>query len=153
MKKEIYRKSYVIPFILVVGGLLVIIVAAHGGKFLKSKESVCSEVATAKVISILEDTSGKYIPVIEYNTGSEVEEYTAELAARKEIGDFKVGRTVKVNYNPENPSEFFLSNSTTYMFMFIVIGSVGLVFVLSGIITYGMFLTYNTRNKKYLQRN
>lgn len=153
MKKEIYRKSYVIPFILVVGGLLVIIVAAHGGKFLKSKESVCSEVATAKVIDMLEDTSGKYIPVIEYNTGSEVEEYTAELAARKEIGDFKVGRTVKVNYNPENPGEFFLSNSTTYMFMFIVIGSVGLVFVLSGIITYGMFLTYNTRNKKYLQRN
>ncbi len=93
---------------------------------------------TGKVIDVLKEAAGKagglyvYCPVIEFKTTMN-ETITKKYPIGTNPGAFRIGDEIEIYYHPDNPSRFIIKKDKAMRLLFIILGSLGVVFFLVGL--------------------
>ena len=124
---------------LVVG---VILVVAGVFTYFRAGELVknCTEKTTATVVDMREDITSDadagiryiYYPIIEYTVGDRT--LTEEISSGSTTPAYRINEKIDILYNPNKAEEFIVEGSNQNI-TWIILGSVGIIFLAVGIYT------------------
>lgn len=130
-------------------GLIFAIIGVSLGVSNFNKKSRCTAETSAIVINIKSQISTRrsnhhtrhtrvYAPVFQYKVDGT--EYTTDPHSYSSNCNEQIGDVVTLNYNPNNPSEYYYNGDSSIKIIFIVFTSIGTVFTIVGIIMFCSFL-------------
>ena len=94
--------------------------------------------ATGKVIDVLREAAGKaggswvYCPVIEFKTVMN-ETIIKKYPIGTNPSAYKIGDEIEIYYHPDNPSRFIIKKDKAMSLLFMILGSIGTIFLLVGL--------------------
>lgn len=109
------------------------------------KKEKCSAITEGEIVRMTLDLNRRLYAIVEYNVDGKT--YTARnpgsITTRVQIGSrvkynngYEIGEIVKVHYDPNKPTRWYMKNSRDLLVVPIVFISFGIIFVAIGILTY-----------------